>query len=414
MKKFVWIFLTALVILTGMTGCSGSGKGKKTDITLWWPPFGTAESMDMEFWTKNLAPWAEANNANLSIQITPWETIEEKYLTGLSSGEGPDVGYMYAEMLDQFISMGCLEDLAPYFDQKIRDEYLYTDSGYAYGKLYTWPIIAGNARFFFFNMDLVAKAGITTLPTTWDEFIEFGKKVNAANLGSDIYTFLPQWAERHYGTLQEVYYPFLWTAGGDIFSSDGTRVALLDNDGGLRAAKFMYDLMYTYNIVPKEALSNQGNVTELFAQGKVVCYHGATASGTVMDESGINWDFVPSLKDKREAVQIVVDVLFMNSASKNKELAASLMKEMTKPSIMEGIHKELTPFPPISKGEAYFDNPKFRAFYENPQNIVMIPVAKNNFQIQDNLFRNLQQVMMNEMTPEQALQETVNYANMLN
>lgn len=413
MKKLIGCLLLVLAIPAVLTGCKGSGQGKKTDLTLWWPPFGTAESMDMEFWTGNLAPWAEDNQVNLSVEITPWETIEEKYLTGLSSGEGPDVGYMYAEMLDQFVTLGSLEDLAPYFSQAELDNYLYTGMGYVYGKLYTLPIIVGNLRVFFFNMDLVAKAGITALPRTWDEFIEFGKKVNAANLGSDIYTYVPQWTERHYGTLQETYYPFLWTAGGDIFTQDGSRVALQDNDAAVRAARFVYDLLYVHKIAPPESLSSLGNIAELFAQGKVVCMHGAGASAQTFDEAGINWDFVTSFKDQREAVQLVADVLFMNSASKNKELAANLMKEMTKPSIMEGLHRELSSYPPISKGEAYVDNPKFRSFYENPQNVVIIPVAKNNFQIQDNLFRNLQQMMMNEMTPEQAIQETVNYANLL-
>jgi multiple sugar transport system substrate-binding protein len=413
MKKLIGCLLPILVILAIITGCKSSEE-KKPNITLWWPPFGTAESMDMEFWTKNLAPWAEANKANLSIEIIPWETIEEKYLTGLSSGEGPDVGYMYAEMLDQFVTMGSLEDLAPYFSQAELDNYLYTDMGYVYGKLYTLPIIVGNVRVFFFNMDLVAKAGITTLPRTWDEFIEFGTKVNAANLGSDIYTYVPQWTERHYGTLQETYYPFLWTAGGDIFTQDGSRLALKDNDAAVRAAKFIHDLLYVHKIAPPESLSSQGNIAELFAQGKAVCIHGPGTAASTFDEAGINWDFVTSLKDKREAVQLVADVLFINSASKNKELAASLMKEMTKPSIMEALHRELSAFPPISKGEAYMDNPKFRSFYENPQNVVIIPVAKNNFQIQDNLFRNLQQMMMNEMTPEQAIQETINYASLLN
>jgi multiple sugar transport system substrate-binding protein len=413
MKKLMGCLLWVLLISAAVIGCTGSEGEKKTDITLWWPPFGTAESMDMEFWTKNLAPWAEANNVNLSVEITPWETIEEKYLTGLSSGAGPDVGYMYAEMLDQFATMGSLEDLAPYFSQAELDNYLYTDMGYVYGKLYTLPIIVGNVRVFFFNMDLVAKAGITTLPRTWDEFVDFGKQVNAANLGNDIYTYVPQWTERHYGTLQETYYPFLWTAGGDIFTQDGSRIALQDNDAAVKAAKYVYDLLYTHRIAPPESLSSLGNIAELFAQGKVVCMHGAGTVATTFDDAGINWDFVPSLRDKREAVQLVADVLFMNSASKNKELAASLMKEMTKPSIMEALHREVSPFPPISRGEAYMDNPKFRSFYENPQNVVIIPVAKNNFQIQDNLFRNLQQMMMNEITPEQAIQETVNYADLL-
>lgn len=115
MKKLLSILL-ALVLATGLfAACSGSGSGsqaagstasgsgaaaapdgKKTDLLLWLPPFAAGDdgALDKEFWTETLAPWAAENNVDLTIEITPWGNYEEKYLTGFSSGEGPDVGYM--------------------------------------------------------------------------------------------------------------------------------------------------------------------------------------------------------------------------------------------------------------------------------------------------------------------------------
>ena len=111
-------------------GTQAAASGEKIDLLLWMPPFGTGDSLDKEFWTKTLEPWAEEHHVNLSIEITPWGNYEEKYLTGFSSGEGPDVGYMYLEMFNDFIEMGTLADIDSYFTQEEKDNYLYYDQGH--------------------------------------------------------------------------------------------------------------------------------------------------------------------------------------------------------------------------------------------------------------------------------------------
>ncbi|MFQ9681394.1 MAG: hypothetical protein ACLRZH_16060 [Ruthenibacterium lactatiformans] len=133
MKKLLSILL-ALVLATGLfAACSGSGSGsqaagstasgsgaaaapdgKKTALLLWLPPFAAGDdgALDKEFWTETLAPWAAENNVDLTIEITPWQ-LRGKIPDGFSSGEGPDVGYMYLEMFNDFIEMGALEPWTP-------------------------------------------------------------------------------------------------------------------------------------------------------------------------------------------------------------------------------------------------------------------------------------------------------------
>ena len=181
MKKLLSIIL-ALVLAVGLfAACSGSSSGsqaagstasgsgsaaapagKKTDLLLWLPPFAAGDdgALDKEFWTGALEPWATENNVNLTIEITPWGNYEEKYLTGFSSGEGPDVGYMYLEMFNDFIEMGALEPLDSYITDADRENYLYLDKGFIKGKQYTMPFIVGNARILYFNMDILEQAGV--------------------------------------------------------------------------------------------------------------------------------------------------------------------------------------------------------------------------------------------------------------
>ena len=222
MKKLLSILL-ALVLATGLfAACSGSGSqaagstasgsgaaaapdGKKTDLLLWLPPFAAGDdgALDKEFWTETLAPWAAENNVDLTIEITPWGNYEEKYLTGFSSGEGPDVGYMYLEMFNDFIEMGALEPLDAYITDADRENYLYLDKGFIKGKQYTMPFIVGNARILYFNMDILEQAGVTELPATWQDLVDVAVKIKEAGLPG-VMPFAGEWADPAIGAEQPV------------------------------------------------------------------------------------------------------------------------------------------------------------------------------------------------------------------
>lgn len=160
MKKLLSILLVLAMATLLLAGCGGTGDtagsggatGAKTDLLLWLPPYATGgEALDQEWWTATLAPWAEENNVNLTIEITPWGNYEEKYLTAFSSGQGPDVGYMYLEMYNDFIDMGALEPLDAYFSAEDTANYIYYDLGNVKGAQYTLPFIVGNARILYFR-----------------------------------------------------------------------------------------------------------------------------------------------------------------------------------------------------------------------------------------------------------------------
>lgn len=436
MKKRISLILILVFTLTLFAGCGGSNgvdagnnttpptsatpgnsaaPAQKSDLLLWLPPFGTGDSLDKEFWSKTLAPWAEENNVNLSIEITPWGNYEEKYLTGFSSGEGPDVGYMYLEMFNNFIDMGALEPMEDYFTQEEKDNYLHLEKGFIKGHQYTIPFVVGNARILYFNMDILAEAGVTELPKTWNDLINVTQKVKDANL-SGVMPFAQEWADPAIGALNNIFYPYLWQAGGDIYNADGTQVALMDNDAAVKAAQFLYDLKFTHQVLPEESMALTGNdVKALFLEGKVaVASMAANASGE-LTKAGINWDFVPSLEDQTQAIWVAADALIVNSASKNKEKAVELIKHITSGEVMGKYHSEIAAFPPITKDEPYNDDPRFQDMYQNQtQYFRSLPVANGAFKVMDSLYKNLQLMMLGDLTPEEAIQKTVEYSQSIN
>ena len=105
-RKSISVILCVAMVAGLAAGC-GSSKDEKKDgketLSVWIPP------LDDET-EKNYVPlldkFEKENNCELDVQIIPWDTYEEKYMTAINAGEGPDVGYMYVEMFPTYIDSG--------------------------------------------------------------------------------------------------------------------------------------------------------------------------------------------------------------------------------------------------------------------------------------------------------------------
>lgn len=403
---------SASTALSAAGSSAGTATGEPIDMLLWLPPNGADDASDQTFWEETLTPWAKENNVNLSLEITPWSNYEEKYLTAFSSGEGPDVGYMYLEMFNDFIDMGALLDVDSYFTDDEKSNYLYWDKGNMKGGQYAVPFIVGNARILYFNMDLLGKAGVTTLPGTWEEFVETLVKIKDANLGVD--TFQQCWADPTIGSLNEIFYPFFWQAGGELYNDEG-KIALLDNDAAVTTAQWLLDLKDKYGVLGEDSMSlSEGDVKEAFTNGQVAVACMPTNRASSFTEAGINWGFVSSLENKTKAIWVASDALIVNAATKNPDMAAKLIKFITSGDVMTAYHQQIAAFPPITKDEKYNDNAAFEDMYTNQtQYFKTLPVASGSFKMMDTLYKNLQLVMLGELAPQDAIQQTVDYANSL-
>lgn len=387
-KQIICIFLVLAAAFSlfpmGASEEGAADSGKNTELLLWLPPFGSGDSLDQEFWTEAIKSWAEANNVKVNIEITPWGGYEEKYLTGFASGDGPDIGYMYLEMFNDFIEMNTLADIDSFFTEEEKANYIYWNQGNMKGAQYALPFIVGNARIPYFNMDLLAQAGVTELPTTWEELVQTATKIKEADL-ENVIPFAQEWADPAIGALNNLYYPYLWQAGGSIYNEDGTKVALMDNDAGVEAAQFLYDLKFKSKVLSDVCLAMDGaSVRQEFMAGKIAIASMDANSGAKLTEAGINWDFIPSFENKEKAVWVASDSLIMSNTSENKEAAASLMKFITSAAVMSEYHTQITTFPPITYDEDYNDNPVFKDMYENGSaDFHTLPVADGSFKVMD-------------------------------
>ncbi len=409
-----WKYTRATAVAAGaalaaglLAGCASSSSDDS--ISVWLPPFASETSplSDLEAWNEIVAPFEEANDVDVEVTIVPWESFEERFLTGFSGGEGPDLGYMYAEMIGDYITRGQLESFEPYVTDEQRDTYYFLDQGLYDGEQYGLPIVVGGARVIYYNKAVLEAAGVTDLPVTWDDFVDDALAVK----DSGATPYLMAWGEPGVGIMGSNFFPLLWQAGGDIISDDGTKAAF-NSDAGLKATQFLADLRFKYGILEENTTAmNQDELRAQFSAGNVGFVMGPEADAAGYRDAGIDFGVIPALTDETTATFVATDVLVMSKTAANKELVAKLAAFMLSGESMAKFH-EIAAYPPIGSDEPYTGDELFESLYTDNADILrQYPAVANSASLYTGLYENLQQVMLGTKTPEQALQDAADAAD---
>lgn len=382
-----------------------NSSGEKEELTLWMPPFASGELSDEEYWTQVLAPFEEEQNCTVHIEVIPWANYEEKYLTGITSNSGPDVGYMYMEMFYDYIEMGALADYDAYFTEEEKENYLYYDLGYLVNGQYALPFIVGNPRILYANMDILNDAGITEVPSSQEELLAACEAIKESN--SDVTPMGANWGMANYAVLNSDFWPYFWGDGGAIVDEDGNFT--LDSEAGLSTMEFLNKLC---EVAYSDTVTSCDDAGVLFQEGKVAMVMSDTSNMQSFED--INWDYSPVMEGSQCAKTFVAcDSLVLLESCENKELAAELMKYMTTGEAMIEFHTELYPNqPPITKDEEYGGDERFATLFSDyTDTFSPTPVFKGAAAIYDTIYKNIQSMMMGELTPQEVLTETTNYYN---
>lgn len=181
-RSLLLALVIAVVTLTSVIFASCSVAKSKKPVTVTWWHIGTAAN-DLAF-NQGLADAYMKDHPNVTIEITVLENeaFKSKLTTVMQSGTPPDIFHSWGGgVLAEYAKAGLLRDITKF--TKGTDWGKSMASGvweiYGYdGKQYGAPTDMG-AITFWYNTDLLAKAGYTTFPTDWDDFIACVKKLKA-------------------------------------------------------------------------------------------------------------------------------------------------------------------------------------------------------------------------------------------
>src|SRR3954463_2798642 len=240
-------------LLAACSSGSGSSDGVAADgtdtITMWHGQAdqgkATLDKLVADFQAKN--PKIKVNASSGGVLA---DSMLQKITTALSSGQYPDIAYIFGPDIASVARSPKVAHLGKYTqDAGVRWDDFYPAAREA-------VTVAGEARGFpalvdnlcvAYNKKVFKDAGVPepTASWTWDDFIATARSLTNPSQG----IFGTGWPADGGEDCVWRIYPMIWDAGGDIVNKDGTKVAF-DGDSGLRALETINQLGKDRSVYP--------------------------------------------------------------------------------------------------------------------------------------------------------------------
>jgi multiple sugar transport system substrate-binding protein len=406
--KKLGLLAACLALTTALVACGNNDKKEKSakskddefTLTVWTHPFVGTElkAEQTEVFDKMAEEFKkDYPNAKIAFEEIPWANREQKIMTALSSGDGPDVFYLIPDMMTQFADKGILEPMDDHlgkdFDAADFSETSLEAVTYD-GKKYGLPILR-EVQTMFYNTDILKEVGgdPEKLPETWEEFDALAKK--AVEKGYAGRTF------EGGSTLNSTLYPFIWQAGGDIIK-DGE--AVIDSKESVEAFTEIKKL-YDEGIIPKDSI----NATEQtgFQEGKMLAAYGTGyLISSLAEQVKENYVIGAPLKQKEQATFGTTGMFSVASTSKHKAESAKFVEVMTNSENAKSFNKLTNYIPARTSALTIFDDNehmKDLAQYVEIANPGVIHPSARIFM--PNVQAKLQAMLEGSLTPEEAAKE---------
>ncbi|WP_124039729.1 ABC transporter substrate-binding protein [Neoactinobaculum massilliense] len=415
MKRQTFKKITALILgittCVPLAACSSSDSAKSGGdtevINLWMAP-NASDNEDQALWDSIVAPFEKEHNVDVKVTVVPWDNYETKLLTGVASGDGPDVAYTYTNLMADYVAKGQLVDMTDMVTSKQKDNFYFLDKGQIDGKQYGIPLVAGGARLLVYNKDVLAKAGVDQIPVTWEDFKSVGTKIKNAGFQP----LAAPWGSDDPGVMNGLFFPFVWQAGGKLFSDDGTKT-LFDSPQVIKAATYINELKDLGIISPNATGTTDETTANQFTNGQAAFIIGSDQSAPSWKEDGINYGFTTSLKDVDYGTFMAADCLSIFKQAKDPQLAYDLISFITSGEQMAKFHEKAN-FAPVGADEKSTYPEEFAKVYsDEAEKLHSLPNQVNAGAAYRVLYKNLQQMLNGKKTPEQACKDAAAEANEL-
>lgn len=398
MKKALSILLVAVMILALFVGCgnenapaaTGSGDQSANEkasssaekpelrIAIWGDEARAAAYQD------TLAPFCEANNCTVKIELVPIGDYFDKLAAQLGAGTAPDVFWLADAKEATFINGGWCANLKDTLsadpDYQLDDFYesaIYSTDYENDGSIYGVPFSFG-ARVIYFNKTLLEEAGVETPDEciangtwTYEKMFEMAQAVSqydSTKVGVKL------WCVGQERNAVQAFADILPAYGASLLNADSSEFTL-DTPEGVAVTKMIYDAIYT----------NGGHAkpddTTAFVSGNVAMARECYSYMKTMADADVDfeWDVVPmpyGSKGKDAPLYTGYAYWCADATGKNVELSKELIKFVTNPeNQMEWCSTFMCPRSSVmtsdkilNLGEGYPAPERVRAAFVDPVN----------------------------------------------
>lgn len=294
-----------------------------------------------------------------------------KAKTAAEAGNAPDVAILLQADYFDLTDLGLVAPLDEYIAKEgkdyINDFYpALLEGSVVDGSRYSIPF-QRSTQVLFYNKQAFAEVGLDRAPETWDELVEYGKKLVKKENGEVTRWGLqvPMGGPFSYWNIQ----PFALQNGVELANPEGTKVNF-NAPNNIEAVQFFYDLAHVHQIMP-EGPQGWGDIPTNFLAGKSAMVIHSTGSLTNIKNKA-EFDFgvamLPTNGGKRTNLGGGNIYMFKDIPQENKDAAWELIKFLTSPekaadwSMASGY---------IATRKSAYEVPEFKKFLEeNPEYLV--------------------------------------------
>lgn len=353
MKKLVCL-LVCLCMTFSLVPFAAMAETNSDPLVFWDLPWG--DSTYVEAAQALVARYTEETGVPVVYQQIPWDGWVQTYITAVTSNAGPDVTTGGAFLQHRLAAMGevaSLDDLVATYSE---DDFVPgTLNNFKYNGTQIAIPYNSDFRCIYYRTDMFEEAGITDLPTNWDEFYEDAKILTH----DDQYGYVLCTADAS-GAWNGVF----WTlANGGWYLNENMEADMV-NPNDIEALDFL-DKMYNEGIIPPGAASyTQADAQKMFYSGKAAMIVEAIGMAPqIPEEIRDKVSILPVMESpeglKQEASS--VNGIMLLEDSQKKEEGKAFIDWWSKNSITLWTVGGMGPFPARLSllQDDYFQNEKF-------------------------------------------------------
>jgi ABC-type glycerol-3-phosphate transport system substrate-binding protein len=283
--KYLAIFLFLVISPVILFLSCQSKQGKVIKVTHIYDPLVATNARESFNWLKQVSEKFEKDHSGVSVEmeLVKWDEIDTKLMADYQAGIAHDVVWTSPQLIAKHALVGDLMDLTPYLDGSQDDvKDLAWSPVWSSGEVKNQRLgipLGVHARTVAYRRDLFAKAGWDPdkPPKTLDEILDAAKLMTRDTDGDgkiDIWGLGMFFGFSR--AVAEIYFsPLLWHYGGELWDAV-TKKATFGSPAGVKAAKFLYDLVYTYRVTPEWSLTGTYDdvILRPFLEGRVAMAWG--------------------------------------------------------------------------------------------------------------------------------------------
>ena len=374
-RRHLAIFAAAVLTAATLSACgnseSSTAESAKT-LTYWASNQGASLEADKQILQPELDKFEKQTGIKVNVEVVPWSDLLNRLLAAATSGQGPDVVNIGNTWSASLQATGALVEFDDATLAKVGGKERFVPAALAAAGAAGKPPAAvplySLAYALYYNKKMLAEAGVTTPPSTWEQVAEAGRKITGnGKWGLAIEGANPSENAHHAFTFSQQY-------GGEWFDSAGKPT--FDTPQNVAAVKRYVDFMAVDKITnPSNAEYAQNQSVSDFANGKAAMLLWQAAGANLKAQqmapdaygvAPIPFPAVPPAGGKKVNSMVAGINMAVFKHTKNRDGALSFVKFMTSDEEQTVLNKTYGSLPSVSTagGDPAFQAPEQKVLAE--------------------------------------------------